>query len=127
MNMQKPLIVFLAVVFVALSAPAVVASGGHRHHHNPPPSVPPESPPPSVVTSGGSDGHSVGEYLLGAGIVAGITCGICYATDGCRIPFTKRMFCEPAKTKIADPDPTRVTPDNTSGTGLRFGTKPLKP
>jgi len=123
--MKKPLIVFLAVVFMVLSAPAH-ASGGHGHRHGPPPLAPPESPPPSVVTSGGSDGHSVGEYLLGAGIVAGITCGICYATDGCRIPFTKRMFCEPAP-PAADPDPTRVTPDNTSGPGLRFGTTPLKP
>jgi len=121
--MQKSLIIFLAVVFMALSAPAVVASGGHRHHHG----DREPAPLPAVVTdNGGSNGHSVGEYLLGAGIVAGIGCGICYATDGCRIPFTKRMFCEPA-TPAADPDPTRITPDNTSGPGLRFGTTPLKP
>jgi hypothetical protein len=121
--MKKPLIVFLAVVFMALSAPVVVASGGHGHQHG----DRDPAPPPTIVTdNGGSNGHSMGEYLLGTGIVAGVSCGICYATDGCRIPFTKRMFCEPAP-PAADSDPTRVTPDNTSGTGLRFGTTPYKP
>jgi hypothetical protein len=126
--MKKPLIVFLAVVFMALLAPAVVASGGHRHHHNPPPSAPPESPPPTQTTdpvpmATGGGGHSTLEKagILALEIGAVFCIGKWLFTDGSCADYFKSA--PPPR----DPDPTRVTPDNTSGPGLRFGTTPLKP
>lgn len=92
------------------------AFAGGRHHHDdddrPPPSPPPVTqPPPSPTLVAGSSSSSGKGIAIGL-IIAAFACAI---TECLKEP------------QPPDPNPNRITPDNTSGTGLRLGTTPYKP